>query len=419
MVPAGMIKKMYGSSIFSEEVIRGVEKQLYTYLNEEKPDIFAQPLPLDMAIDRIDLNNPSDYSFDFEIGLKPAFDLPDFKKAGVTLNKVVATDEMVEDEINRMRIKGGNMTEPEIVDNDENVLNVLFTEVDAAGNVVENGIVKENSVLLKYFSPALQKQLMGKKKGDKITFKLEDSFPADKLEMMLTDLGLDVNDKASAQKYFSAEIVKIGLVEKRELTEDFFNEIFPGKNIKTEEELRKALKEEIQQYLTSQMPLLTEQYWDSQSRNQLHDQLYHFLLDHTQMEFPETFLKRWLQNGGDKPKTPEEAEMDYPGFSGQLKWTLISDRIIQDNKLEVTPEELRQNMRDEVTRYFGNMNIGEDMSWLDSYIDRMMKDEKQVDATYRKLITEKVFAFAEAQVKPQEKTVSAEELAAMQHNHQH
>ena len=407
MVPAGMIKKMYGSSIFSEEVIRGVEKQLYTYLNEEKPDIFAQPLPLDMAIDRIDLNNPSDYSFDFEIGLKPAFDLPDFKKAGVTLNKVVATDEMVEDEINRMRIKGGNMTEPETVENDENVLNVLFTEVDAAGNVVENGIVKENSVLLKYFSPALQKQLMGKKKGDKITFKLEDSFPADKLEMMLTDLGLDVNDKASAQKYFSAEIVKIGLVEKRELTEDFFNEIFPGKNIKTEEELRKALKEEIQQY------------WDSQSRNQLHDQLYHFLLDHTQMEFPETFLKRWLQNGGDKPKTPEEAEMDYPGFSGQLKWTLISDRIIQDNKLEVTPEELRQNMRDEVTRYFGNMNIGEDMSWLDSYIDRMMKDEKQVDATYRKLITEKVFAFAEAQVKPQEKTVSAEELAAMQHNHQH
>lgn len=407
MVPAGMIKKMYGSSIFNEEVVRGVEKQLSTYLNEEKPDIFAQPLPLGRAFDRIDLNNPDDYSFDFEIGLKPEFQLPDFSKAGLTLNKVVATDAMVDEEISRMQIKGGNMTEPETVDNDENVLNVLFTESDASGNVVENGIVKENSVLLKYFSPALQEQLKGKKKGDKITFKLEDSFPADKLEMMISDLGLDTSDKESVQKYFTAEIVKIGLVEKRELTEDFFNEIFPGKGVKTEEELRKTLKEEIQQY------------WDSQSRNQLHDQLYHFLLDHTEMEFPETFLKRWLQSGGEKPKTAEEADKEYPGFSGQLKWTLISDRIIQDNKLEVTPEELRQNMKDEVTRYFGNMNIGEDLSWLESYIDRMMKDEKQVDSTYRKLITEKVFTFAESQVKPKEKTVTAEELTAMQHNHHH
>ncbi len=407
MVPAGMIKKMYGASIFNEEVIRGVEKQLYSYLNEEKPDIFAQPLPLDMAMDRIDPNNPADYSFDFEIGLKPEFSLPDFSKAKLTLNKVMVTDEMVTEEISRMQIKGGNMTEPEVVDNEENVLNVLFTESDEKGNLVEGGISKENSVLLKYFSPALQKQLMGKKKGDKITFKLEDSFPADKLDMMIADLGLDASDKASSQKYFTAEIVKIGLVEKRELNEDFFNEIFPGKGIKTEEELRKTLKEEIQHY------------WDAQSRNQLHDQLYHFLLDDTKMEFPETFLKRWLQSGGEKPKTAEEAEHDYPGFSSQLKWTLISDRIIQDNKLEVTPDELRQSMRDEVTRYFGNMNIGEDLSWLDSYIDRMMKDEKQVDATYRRLITEKVFGFAEAHVEPEEKTVSAEELTAMQHNHHH
>ena len=70
-------------------------------------------------------------------------------------------------------------------------------------------------------------------------------------------------------------------------------------------------------------------------------------------------------------------------------------------------------------RYFGQMNMGEDMSWLDSYIDRMMKDEKQVDATYRKLITEKLFGWMEAQTKPKEKKVSVEELTAMQHNHQH
>jgi trigger factor len=65
------------------------------------------------------------------------------------------------------------------------------------------------------------------------------------------------------------------------------------------------------------------------------------------------------------------------------------------------------------------MGMGEDMSWLDSYIDRMMKDEKQVDATYRRLVTQKLFDFLEGQVKKKEKTVTTEELAAMQHNHSH
>jgi trigger factor len=65
------------------------------------------------------------------------------------------------------------------------------------------------------------------------------------------------------------------------------------------------------------------------------------------------------------------------------------------------------------------MNMGEDMSWLESYIDRMMKDEKHVDSTYRKMVTEKLFNWATSQAKPTEKKVTSEELVAMQHNHQH
>lgn len=407
MVPAGMIKKMYGPSIFSDEVLRAVEKKLYTYLNEEKPEIFAQPLPLESNLGKLDMNNPSDFDFGFEIGLKPDFKIPALDKAKLTLHAVEVTDEMVNEEVNRMQIKAGKMTEPEVIDNDENVLNVLFTESDKEGNIIEGGISKENSVLLKYFSAPLQKQLMGKKAGDHIVFQLKKSFEADKLEMMLQDLGFEKNDKEAADKYFKLDIVKIGLVEKREMNEDFFNEVYPGRDIKTEAELRDALKEEI------------AKYWEAQSRNQLHDQVYHFLIDETKMDFPETFLKRWLQTGGEQPKTAEQAEAEFPSFSNQLKWTLISDRIITDNKLDVSKDELRDYMKEEVMRYFGQMNMGGDVSWLDSYIDRMMKDEKQVDATYRRLVTEKLFNWAAAQTKPKEKKVTAEELTAMQHNHHH
>lgn len=407
MVPAGMIKKMYGPSIFSDEVLRGVEKQLYTYLNEEKPEIFAQPLPLESDMSKIDLNNPADYEFGFEIGLKPVFELPDVSKAPLTMHKVEVTDEMVNDEIAKMQMKAGKMTEPETVNNEENVLNVIFTESDESGIPVEGGASKENSVLVKYFTPAVQKQVMGKKVGDSFIFKMNEAFEGDKLSMMLQDLGFTEGDVEAGSKYFKLEIVKIGLVEKRDMNQEFFDEVFPGRNITSEQELRDALKQEI------------AQYWEAQSRNQLHDQLYHYMLDETKMEFPEKFLKRWLQTGGEKPKSAEEAEAEYPGFNNQLKWTLISDRIITENKLEVTNEELREYMKTEVMRYFGTMNMGEDMSWLDAYMDRMMKDEKQVDATYRRLITEKLFSFVEQQAKPKEKKVTPEELTAMQHNHSH
>lgn len=408
MVPAGMIKKMYGPSIFSEEVLRSIEKELMTYLRNENPEIFAQPLPMATNdASQLDMNNASDVVFDFEIGLKPAFETANLASAPVTFHKVQVTDEMVQEEVARMQMKGGKMTEPETIDNLENVLNVLFKESDASGNVVEGGIQKENSLLLKYFSPALQQQLMGKQKGDNIVFQLAESFEGDMLGTILQDLGFEKDDTEAAQKYFVLEIVKLGLVEKRELNEEFFGEVYPGKAIATEAEFRAQLAEEIQQY------------WNGQSRNQLHDQLYHYLLDETQIDFPTDFLKRLLQQNSEQPKTPEQVEAEFPGFINSLKWELISGKLLQANNLEVSQEELKAYMRNDILRYFGQMQLGDDTGWIDSYVDRMLKDEKQVDGSYRRLITEKLFAWAEGQTTPQEKVVTAEELAKMQHNHAH
>ena len=407
MVPTSMIKKMYGTGIFTEEVIRSAEAELHKWLTAEQPDIFAQPLPLVNSIDAFDMNNPADYSFDFEIGLKPAFEIADLSKGKFTNYKVEATADMVDEEVNRLQIKGGNMTEPEIIDNPENVINILFAECTEAGDVIEGGISKENSVLLKYFSAALQKSLMGKKKEDSIVFQLSKAFETDKLHMMLQDLGFEKNDTLAAKKYFKASIVKIGLVEKRELNEAFFNEIYPGKILKTEADFRNTIKEDIQQY------------WSNQGRTQFYDQLYHYLVEETTIEFPANFLKRWMQTNNEQPKTAEQAETEWPNFSNQLKWTLISDKLTQDNKLEATPEEIKESMREEVMRYFGQMNMNNDMGWLDSYIDRMMKDEKQVEASYRRITSNKVFELLESKISPVEKIVSAEELTAIQHNHQH
>jgi trigger factor len=407
MVPAGMIKKMYGAGIFSDEVLKTIEKELFSWLNTEKPEIFAQPLPLENDLGKLDMNNPSDIEFGFEIGLKPVFEIPAFSKADVTKHVVSVTDEMLTEEITKMLEKGGKLIECEEISQDENIVKFTISGFDIEGNEKEMEILKNTSVSVKQFSADLRKGFMGKKVGEQILSTLANAFEPTELESVLKALNFENDNNEASETNFNIAIQHISIPEKRELNEEFFNEVFPGKGIATEEELRAALKVEM------------EKYWEAQTLNQLQDQLYHYLLDETKMEFPETFLKRWLQTGGDKPKTAEQAEAEFPTFRGQLKWTLISDRLITENKLDVTQDELKESMKEEVMRYFGQMSLGEDVSWLDSYIDRMMKDEKQVDATYRRLITEKVFDYATSQTTPKEKMVTADELVGMQHNHQH
>ena len=406
MVPPGMIKKMYGASLFYDEVIKSVDKELQEYLQKEKPEIFAQPLPMENDLRKLDMNKPADYDFPFEIGLKPEVALDALSTAKPLFYKVKTTPEMVTEEVEKLVTKNGDLKNAETISAPENVLNVLFEESDAEGNVVAEGISKDNSILLKYFSEEYQQKLQGKKVNDFIVLQLKDAFPEKEREWILSDLGIDKEDTSSIEKYFKMTITKIGLVEKKELNEEFFNQVFPGKELKTEEEFRKTVEEEIQKQ------------WDAAGHNQVQDQLYHTLLD-TPLQFPDEFLKRWIEIGGKKTKSKEEVEKEYPQFANQLKWTLISDKIIKDNNLDVTEEELRNNMKKEVMNYFGQMNLGQDASWLESYIDRMMKDEKQVDSSYRRLITEKLFNWLESQVTPEEKETTSEDFLAILHHHHH
>src|ERR1700754_89247 len=410
MVPAGLIKKMYGNSVFTDEVLRTVEKELTTYMSNEKLEIFAQPLPLpENDARQIDINNPADYSFAFEVGLKPAFNLADLGSAKLTRLKVEVTPEMVEEEIDRQRTRNGKMTEPEVVSSDENVLNLQFTETDAAGQTIEGGINKDNSLLVKYFNEATRPKWMGKKKGDFIVLQPSQAFDEKEREWVLNDLGLAKEDAAAADKYFKAEITKVGFIEKAELNEEFFAAAAPGKGITTEEAYRDSVKADAQAY------------WDGQSRNQLQHSLYHVILDQTKIEFPEEFLKRWMQTGGEKPKTQAEVEQEFPSFVNQLKWTLIVDKVVTENGIEATPDDIRDFAKQQLFGYMGMQAGAEEQPWVAEYVQRMMQDRKFVEDTVHRIQTDKVFGWAETKINPTEKPISVadfqQEVEAHQHHH--
>jgi len=408
MIPAGLIRKMHGQGVFADEVLKNVEKTLNEYLVNEKLDIFAQPLPLENDSKSLDMNNPKDYAFAFEIGLKPAIEI-DTKNIKVTKYKVTPTDEMVNQEIERLQTRNGKMTEPGEVTSEDNVLNVTFIESDKAGNAIEAGVTKDNSLLVKYFSEKFRKNLMGKKNEESVHLQLKKAFDEKELAFILTDLGFEKDDKEAADKYFTLNITKVGFVEKAILDETFFAVVYPGKDITTEEAFKAAVKEEI------------EGYYAAQSRNQIHDQIYHHLLDHTTIELPQAFLKRWLQTGGETPKTAEEAEAEFPNFADQLKWTLISSKLIGDNKLEVLPDDIRDFAKQQLFQYMGGQlgAMGDNQQWIEDYANRMMQDRKFVEDSYHRISTEKMFTALESQVKATEEAISAEDFASKLHHHQH
>ena len=406
MVPAGLIKKMYGSSLFTDEVLRTVDKEIFKYLEEEKLDIFAQPLPVDMNLQQLDVNSPAAYTFTFEVGMKPAVQLPNLASESLKRYKVTITDEMLEEEVERLRNRYGNMTEPETVEGDDTVLNVTFIETDAEGNEKEGGIRKDNSILVKYFTESFRPKLIGLKKDDTIQLSLDEAFDGKEKEWILQDLGID----SATDRHFKLQITKLGLVEPRELNEEFFTQLFPNEEVKTEEDFRNRIREELQKQ------------WDAESKNQLQHSLYHVLLDHTTIEFPEAFLKRWLktQSGeGKEPKTDEQVEEEFPTFINQLKWTLIMDELQKQGNVQVQQDDVRQFARQQLFGYMGMAAMDEEQDWVRDYIDRMMKDRKYVEDAYNRIQTQKIFDWAETQVNAVETPVSKEEFLHMNEEHQH
>ena len=180
-----------------------------------------------------------DYDFPFEIGLKPEVSTEALSKVKPSLYKVRVTSEMVDEEIEKLATKYGDMKDAETVTAPENVLNVLFEESDAEGNALPEALSKDNSILVKYFAEDFA-QVIWEQKDEFVVLQLKNAFPEKEREWILSDLGLDKNDPSSEEKFFKMTMTKIGLVEKKQLNEEFFNQVFPGKEIKTEDDFREA-----------------------------------------------------------------------------------------------------------------------------------------------------------------------------------
>eukprot|EP01012_Entosiphon_sulcatum_P009932 TRINITY_DN15726_c0_g1_i1.p1 TRINITY_DN15726_c0_g1~~TRINITY_DN15726_c0_g1_i1.p1 ORF type:complete len:459 (+),score=111.12 TRINITY_DN15726_c0_g1_i1:149-1525(+) len=396
-VPAGMVKKMYGQSIFGDEVLRAAGSKLEEYLKNEQVSIFAQPMvmPNEKPLS-LDMNAPIDVDFAFEVGIKPEFEItPIKKKAALTKYKVAVADKMVEDETERITKRYGNAETQEAVTNKEDIIYSKYELCDADGNVLPESQMVEDTVLLEKLPAKLQEMLMGKKNEESFVIRPADVCTEEELAGFMKDpLKQGVE---AANNYYKFTLTRVAKLQPRELNEELFAQIFPNDEIKDVAAFKERLRVE-----------LSKEY-DRVSRERLHNEIYEMLVHQTSFELPVPFLKRWLKEGGEKPKSETEVENEFGGFDHQLRWTLVSDKLIIENGISVSIEEVKEHIKTQVLGYFG-MGADGDAPWLDSYMQKVLKDEKTMDETYRRLLFEKLFTFLETQFDVTEQEVSEEEF---------
>ena len=410
-VPAGMVRKMYGQSIFGDEVLRAAGTKLEEYLKNESVAIFAQPmiLPNEQPL-KLDMNDPQEVDFSFEIGLKPEIEITPLKnKTALTRYKVIVSDKMIEDEVERIKRRYGNAETQEAVTSKDDIIYSKYERCDADGNVLPESQMVEDTVLLEKLPAKLQDMLMGKKNEETLVIRPSDVCTAEELEGFLKDpLKQGVE---AADNYYKLTITRVAKLIPRELDAELFAQLFPNDEIKDEGTFKERIRQE-----------LSREY-DRVGRERLHNEMYELLVHQTPIQLPVDFLKRWLKEGGEKPKSAAEVENEFGGFDHQLRWTLISDKLIGDKNISVSLEEVKDHVKAQVLGYFG-MASDDDAPWLESYMQKVMKDNKTMDETYRRLLFDKLFQFLETQFSIAEQEISEEEFYKLQdphaaHHHHH
>ena len=398
MVPTGLIKKQFGPSILAEEVNRLLSDKLFSYIQENKVQMLGSPLPQEVN-NQVELVEGGTFTFKFDLAIAPEFDATLSKKDKITYYNVEVSDEMIDRQVEMYSQRGGKYDKVDSYE-DNDMIKGVVTELEG-----ENPVSVEGAVMLpKYFRNDDQKKLFeGAKTNDVIKFNPAKAY--DNNEAELASL-LKVN-KEDALKHTGDcqfQITEITRFVQGPLNEELFESVFPGGEVKTEEQFRARIKETIENQFAK-------------------DSDYKFILDVKKyeaekigkLEFPDEKLKKIMaaNAGGDEKKVEENYEKSIE----ELTWHLVKEQLVEKCGIKVDDEDVK-NMAKEVTRMqfaqYGMMNIPDE--YLEGSVKEMLKKRETVDNLIDRCIEVKLGAALKELVTLTNKKVTAEEFNKMFEN---
>ncbi len=406
MVPAGLVKKMYGKAILADEINKILSNKLQQYIADEKLEILGQPISAKDEETVADFEHPDKFVFWFEIGLAPEFELH-LDKLSATRYQIKIDDAMVDKYAEDIRRRYGQLTSPEKAA-EEDLLGGELVQLGEDGNLKEGGLSVKTSIAINTLGlKTIQKKFIGKSVGDAVDFPIQKAFKnATDLASML-HIAKEEAEKLEGDFRFTIE--SVSHIEAAELNEDLYKKVYPSANIKDEAGFKDAIRNEAKQFYSRDT--------DRKFMNDVID----LLVEKTAMALPEEFLKRWIMQGdtnrkpGEAALTPEIMEKEFPSYANSIKWQLIESRLIKDNNIDIKPEDLRAFYRERVlSQYFPVQTQDEETNKrIDRVIDSMMQNQEEIKRVYDAMMDEKMTVLFLEKVKQNDKAVSYDEFVAL------
>ncbi len=386
-VPMGLVKKQYGKAVLVDEVNKLLQDALNKYLTEEKLDVLGNPLPKEQENFDWDAEN---YSFEFELGLAPKFEVKLTGKKAITHYKIVANDEMVDNQVKTIQKQYGKLVSKDAAEKEDLVAGTFVNE--------EKEINNDTTVSLEKIKGKRNlDKFLGAKVGDVITLKTKGLFAEE--HDLISALKVSHDDAKDLDVEVTFTVSEINKQELADLDQELFDKLYGPGNIKNVTELKEKIKQD------------AERQFEQQSDQQLLNAVTENLLENTNFDLPVEFLQKWIRTTGEQPLTEDEAKDEFEKSEKGLRYQLIEGKIISDNNLQVTFDELKDFAKDLIKgqmAQFGQTSPQDEE--LEGIAARILSNQDEVKRISEQLMSQKLLNFYKENAKLKTKEVSFDEF---------
>lgn len=390
-VPPAIIKKMYGKGIKVEEINQLISQSLPKYIKDQDLNLVGEPLPNYEGSENIDWETQKDFEFTYDIGFVNDFEYNVSENLKITKYQLELTDKEIDETIQNLR---------EQFNDTENVEEVAKDDI-VNGKVVQKDGELENqtSLDLKQLDGNQAKVFIGAKKADEVVFDIRETHPEDNEVAVL--LSKSPEEVAEVKGEFGFTIESILRRKAAELNQEFFDKVFGKDAVKSEEEFREKVKETMQEN------------YDRETHNLLMLDIRDTLVDNTQFEVPEEFLKRWLLERNEGNITQEQIDKEFNDYVRDLRWNLIINKISEDKEIKVEHEDVKAKAREMIEQQLGQSGLlGQLGDNLDPFVDNYLQGDNGNNymQVFNQARTEKIFAYIKENASLEEKKITVDQF---------
>lgn len=407
--PKSMIEKMFGTSVLLEAINAAASKGLFDYIDEQKLNILGQPvLTEDSKID--ELNKNADYTFKFDIGLAPEFDLTVSASDVFNRYEVSITDEMINDEIERMQRRFGTLTDEEVVAEND-IIYTKMIELDDDQNAIEGGVSNDSVPVLisSVKNEAIKAELLGASKGKEVNVNIFDLFDNNETEISHA-LGINKLTVADISKNFKLTIHEIKRNALAEINQELFEKAYSDGSVNSIDDLKARLKSELESYFTGQADHLFEH------------ELVDTLVAKQNIQLPDDFLKRWLMDRHADKFTLENVDHNYEHEAQYLRNHLFEEKVLSTAGVKVEEADIKAAALNYTRSMFGAYaTTGLNDEMLESIVGPSLQKEDYRSRMINLAVSQKVREVLKEKVTVNTQVVSSEEFFKIvaEHNEKH